>query len=78
MLPIGTEVLQIVDLTAERETEVGTLEKTCQARVLALGAAPFPVLDATIVPGDEVRVVCTSRGLVELARHVAPSSLTPT
>ncbi len=76
VLPIGAEVLQIVDLTAERKTDVGTLEETCQARVVALGATPFPVLDSTIAPGDEMRIVCTSRGLVELARHVAPSSLT--
>jgi hypothetical protein len=32
VLPIGAEVLQIVDLTAERETDVRTLEETCKAR----------------------------------------------
>ena len=78
VLPIGTEVLQIVDLTAERKTDVRTIEETCQARVLAVGVTPFPVLDLVIAPGDEMRVVGTSRGLVELARHVAPSALTTT
>jgi len=77
VLPIGAEVLQIVDLTAERETDVRTLEETCQARVIAVGSTPFPVLDLTIFPGDEMRVVGTSRGLVQLARHAAPSVLTP-
>ncbi len=78
VLPIGNEVMQIVDLTAERQTDVRTIEETCQARVLALGVTPFPVLDLVIHPGDELRVVGTSRGLVELARHVAPSALTTT
>jgi hypothetical protein len=76
VLPVGTEVLQIVDLTAERTVDVRTLEETCQARVMAVGATPFPVLDLEIAPGDEMRVVGTSRGLVELAHLVAPSSLT--
>jgi Trk K+ transport system NAD-binding subunit len=78
VLPIGAEVLQIVDLTAERETDVRTLEETCQARVIAVGSTPLPVLDMTIFPGDEMRVVGTSRGLVQLARHAAPSALTAT
>jgi Trk K+ transport system NAD-binding subunit len=76
VLPVGTEVLQIVDLTAERTTDVRTLEETCQARVMAVGATPFPVLDLEVTPGDEMRVVGTSRGLVELAHRVAPSVLT--
>jgi voltage-gated potassium channel Kch len=76
VLPVGTEVLQIVDLTAERKVDVRTLEETCQARVMAVCATPFPVLDLEIVPGDEMRVVGTSRGLVELAHLVAPSALT--
>jgi Trk K+ transport system NAD-binding subunit len=76
VLPIGTEVLQIVDLRAEKESDVGTLEDRCQARVLAVGAIAFPVPDLTVSPGDEMRVVGTNRGLMELARQVAPSSLT--
>jgi Trk K+ transport system NAD-binding subunit len=76
VLPVGTEVLQIVDLTAERTVDVRTLEESCQARVMAVGSTPFPVLDLEIVPGDEMRVVGTSRGLVELAHLVAPSALT--
>ena len=76
VLPVGTEVLQIVDLTAERKVDVRTLEETCQARVMAVGTTPFPVLDLEIAPGDEMRVVGTSRGLVELAHLVAPSALT--
>ena len=50
VLPVGTEVLQIVDLTAERKVDVGTLEETCQARVMAVGATPFPVLDLESFP----------------------------
>ena len=76
VLPVGAEVLQIVDLTAERTIDVRTLEETCQARVMAVGATPFPVLDLEVAPGDEMRVVGTSRGLVELAHLVAPSVLT--
>jgi hypothetical protein len=76
VLPVGAEVLQIVDLTAEKTIDVRTLEETCQARVVAVGATPFPVLDLEVVPGDEMRVVGTSRGLVELAHLVAPSALT--
>jgi Trk K+ transport system NAD-binding subunit len=76
VLPIGTEVLQIVDLSVERESDVGTLEDRCQARVLAVGAIAFPVPELTVSPGDEVRVVGTNRGLMELARQVAPSALT--
>ena len=76
VLPVGAEVLQIVDLTAERTIDVRTLEKTCQARVMAVGATPFPVLDLEVAPGDKMRVVGTSRGLVELAHLVAPSALT--
>ena len=66
VLPVGAEVLQIVDLTAERKIDVRTLEETCQARVMAVGATPFPVLDLEVAPGDKMRVVGTSRGLVEL------------
>jgi Trk K+ transport system NAD-binding subunit len=76
VLPIGTEVLQIVDLRAEKESDVGTLEHRCQARVLAVGPIAFPVADLAVSPGDEMRVVGTNRGLMELARQVAPSALT--
>ena len=76
MLPVGAEVLQIVDLTAERTIDVRTPEETCQARVVAEGATPFPVLDLEVAPGGEMRVVGTSLGLVELAHLVAPSALT--
>jgi len=72
VLPIGTEVLQIVDLRAEKESDVRTLEHRCQARVLAVG----PIADLAVSPGDEMRVVGTNRGLMELARQVAPSALT--
>src|SRR5215218_5606468 len=67
VLPVGAEVLQIVDLTVERKTEVRTLEETCQARVMTADDVAFLVLDLEIVPGKEMRVVGTSRGLVELA-----------
>jgi Trk K+ transport system NAD-binding subunit len=76
VLPIGTEILQVVDLIAEKKSDVGTVEDRCQARVLAVGRIPFPVHDLTVSPGDEMRVVGTSRGLMELAHLVAPSALT--
>ena len=76
VLPIGTEVLQIVDLRVEKESDVGTLEDRCQARVLAVGAIPFPVPELKVSAGDEMRVVGTNRGLMELAHQVAPSALT--
>lgn len=76
VLPIGTEVLQIVDLTAELPTDVRTLEGACQARVLAVNGTAFPEPYAPVAPGDEVRVVGTGRGLAELERRVTPSALT--
>jgi len=39
VLPIGTEVLQIVDLRAEKESDVGTLENRCQARAGGRGGS---------------------------------------
>lgn len=44
--------------------------------MLAVGAIAFPVPELTLSPGDEMRVVGTNRGLMELARQVAPSALT--
>jgi hypothetical protein len=43
---------------------------------MAEGEVAFPVLELEVTPGDEMRVVGTSRGLVELAHRVAPSALT--
>lgn len=71
VLPIGVEVLQIVDLTAEQPTDVRTLEDACQARVLAVNGTAFPEPHVRVAPGDEVRVVGTGRGLAELERRVA-------
>jgi hypothetical protein len=51
------------------------VEERCQARVLAVGRIPFPVPELTVSPGDEMRVVGTSRGLMELAHLLAPSAL---
>jgi TrkA-N domain len=72
VLPIGNEVLQIVDLTAERPTDVRTLEGACQARVLTVNGTAFPEPHVPVAPDDEVQVVGTSQGLAELERHVAP------
>ncbi|MDQ3659075.1 MAG: NAD-binding protein, partial [Actinomycetota bacterium] len=69
VVPIGSEILQIVDLTAERTTDVRTLEDACQARVLAVAGTAFPEPESSIAPGDEVRVVGTSRGLAEIERR---------
>jgi hypothetical protein len=43
---------------------------------MAVSAIPCPVLDLEVVSGDEMRVAGTSRGLVEPAHRVAPSTLT--
>ena len=51
VLPVGAEVVQIVALTAERPTDVATLEEACAARVLAVDGTPFPELDAPVGPG---------------------------
>ena len=74
VLPIGNEVLQIVDLTAERPTDVSALEGACQARVLAVNGTAFPEPHVPVAPGDEVRVVGTVRGLADLERRVVPSA----
>jgi Trk K+ transport system NAD-binding subunit len=76
VLPIGNEVLQIVDLTAERPTDVRTLEGACQARVLAVNGTAFPEPHVPVAPGDEVQVVGTSQGLAELELRVVPSAPT--
>ena len=75
LLPIGNEVLQIVDLTAERTTDIGTLEGACQVRVLAVHGTAFPEPHVPVVPGDEVQVVSTSQGLAELELCVVPSAV---
>ena len=50
VLPVGAEVM-IVALTAERPTDVATLEEACAARALAVDGTPFPELDAPVGPG---------------------------
>jgi hypothetical protein len=52
------------------------VEAVHNATLLAVGEVAFPVLELEVTPGDEMRVVGTSRGLVELAHRVAPSALT--
>ena len=76
VLPIGREVMQIVGLTAERSTDVQSLERGCDARVLEVNGIEFPVLDARVVPGDEVLVVGTGQGLAELERRIVQTPLT--
>ena len=44
--------------------------------MLAVGAIAFPVPELAVSPGDEMRVVGTNRGLMELAHQIAPSALT--
>ncbi len=76
VLPVGAEMVQIAALTAERSTDIRTLERACQARVLAVDGAAFPDVDARVAPGDELITVGTSRGLAELERRVTTSALT--
>jgi Trk K+ transport system NAD-binding subunit len=76
VLPVGREVMQIVGLTAELSTDVQSLERGCDARVLEVNGIEFPVLDARVVPGDEVLVVGTGQGLAELERRIVRTALT--
>ena len=76
VLPVGSEMVQIAALTAERSTDIRTLERGCHARVLAVAGAAFPDVDARVAPGDELVTVGTSRGLAELERRVTTSALT--
>lgn len=72
VLPVGAAMVQIAALTAERSTDVKTLEQSCPARVLAVDGAAFPGVDADIAPGAELLAVGTSRGLAEFESRVAP------
>ena len=76
MLPIGREVLQIVTLTAERDTDIASLERDCEARVLAVPGKEFPEPGVRVAPGDELMVVGTGEGLAELERRAVLSALT--
>jgi Trk K+ transport system NAD-binding subunit len=76
VLPIGRQVLQIVGLVAEQATDVATLERDCQARVLALPGVEFPWPAARVEAGDELLVIGTGRGLAELERRATRSALT--
>jgi Trk K+ transport system NAD-binding subunit len=69
VLPIGRQVPQIVGLVAEQATDVATLERDCQARVLALPGVEFPEHAARVEAGDELLVIGTGRGLAELERR---------
>ncbi len=76
VLPIGREVMQIVSFTAERSTDVGSLERGCEARVLAVPGQEFPEAGVGVGPGDEVMVIGTGQGLAELERRAVRSALT--
>lgn len=76
VLPIGREVLQIVSLTAELDTDVAGLERGCEARVLAVPGAEFPEPGVLVSPGDELMLIGTSEGLAELERRAVRSPLT--
>jgi Trk K+ transport system NAD-binding subunit len=70
VLPIGVDVMQIVEITAQRRTDVRRLEVAGQARVLAVGTNAFPDADVPVAPGDDVLAVGTAEGLARLDRHV--------
>jgi Trk K+ transport system NAD-binding subunit len=76
VLPIGREVLQIVSLTAEVANDVASLERGCQARVLAVPGREFPEPGVRVDPGDDIMVVGTGQGLAELERRAVLSALT--
>jgi hypothetical protein len=76
VLPIGQEVLQIVTLTVERDTEIASLERDCEARVLAAPGKEFPEPGVRVTPGDDLMVIGTGQGLAELERRAVLSALT--
>jgi Trk K+ transport system NAD-binding subunit len=76
VLPIGRQVLQIVSFVAERATDVATLERGCEARVLAVPGVEFPAPGVRVEAGDELMVIGTSQGLAELERRAVQSALT--
>jgi Trk K+ transport system NAD-binding subunit len=75
VLPIGREVMQVVAFTAELATDVGSLERDCEARVLAVPGKEFPEPGARVAAGDEVMAIGTGPGLAELERRAMRSAL---
>lgn len=75
VLPIGREVMQVVGLTAELATDVASLERDCEARVLSVPGTEFPDPGVRIAPGDELMAIGTSPGLAELERRAARGTL---
>lgn len=71
VLPVAGEVLLVVGLTAERHTDVETLERTCQVRVLKVDETTFPAPDALVPRGAELVAIGTGRGLAELDQRVS-------
>lgn len=78
VIPVGAGVMQIAGVTAERPTDVRTLESACEAQILAVDDTAFPDDDHAVRPGAEVLAVGTGRGLAELERLAVPSALTGT
>jgi hypothetical protein len=76
VLPIGRDVMQVVGFTAERATDIGSLQRDCEARVLAVPGKEFPEPGVRVAPGDELMVIDTGRGLAELERRAVLSALT--
>ena len=75
VLPIGREVMQVVAFTAELATDVASLERDCDARVLAVPGKEFPEPGAPVAAGDEVMAIGTGPGLAELERRAVRSAL---
>jgi Trk K+ transport system NAD-binding subunit len=73
VLPIGREVMQVVALTAELATDVGSLQRDCEARVLAVPGKEFPEPAVRVAAGDELMAIGTGRGLAELERRAVRS-----
>ncbi len=78
VIPVGAGVMQIAGVTAERSTDVRTLESACEAQILAVDDTAFPGDDHAVRPGADVLAVGTGRGLAELERLAVPSALTGT
>jgi Trk K+ transport system NAD-binding subunit len=82
-LPVGSDVLVVARFAVDRQTElykqtVGTLEESCQCRVLFLdekGVPSHPNADATPEPGREMVVIGDHAGLTRFWAQYRPRSI---
>jgi hypothetical protein len=66
--------MQVVGFTAELATDVGSLQRDCEARVLAVPGKEFPEPGVRVAPGDELMAIGAGPGLAELERRAVRSA----